>query len=366
MTRAYGDWLPPPDPLEDREGALDQVPATPGPRDRPQREPRADGYPGEVPRLGRVDRAETDLDCIVPRAGDEVRLRPLVVDPGHLVHEAACLRKHAGPVGLGQRTLRLVAEAKACLHTHSTDDELPASPGARERLDLGPEPLLRLVLRAGGNELQRLELGAGVADAPREVKSALSVPAATVEVVPRSEDGRAAEREQPCRRRVFALAELAQELVGELHDADEFGLCPQQTPERAGGVDDALPRDVEAGGAVGVEGLLEQRQRLVDAGGARRRLAEQMETPGPSEPFLVTQLEGASGQIAGARPGGEAEGDTSRRLEPVARAGPNLVAPEPSDVARQRGGAVEGGRVVPADHLGQRRPRLLGPLREPV
>src|SRR5207237_2732366 len=109
------------DPLKDREGALDQVPATPGPRDRPQGEPRADGYPGEVPRLGRLDRAETGRDRVVPGTGDEVRLRPLVVDPGHLVHEAACLRKHAGPVGLGQRPLRLVAAAKARLHTHSTD-----------------------------------------------------------------------------------------------------------------------------------------------------------------------------------------------------------------------------------------------------
>ena len=129
-----------------------------------------------------------------------------------------------------------------------------------------------------------------------------------------------------------------------------------------------MPSRADSGpdAAVGVERLLEERARVVDAGCLGRRLAQQVEAPGAIEPFLAAQLERARGEIAGARPRGEAESDARRRLEPAGGARPERVALEPTDVPRKRRCARESGCVVPPDDLRERGPRLLGPLREPV
>ena len=120
-----------------------------------------------------------------------------MVDPGRLVHQAACLRELCGALDLGQRPFRVVADEEVCLRARGAHGALPAAASARERLDLCPPLPRRLVvlLRAGGQELQRLELGVGVARAPRESESALGVSAGAVEVVPRAENGNAAQHE---------------------------------------------------------------------------------------------------------------------------------------------------------------------------
>ena len=146
------------DLLEDRESTLNQVHAPPTPDDRPEGEPRANSDAKEGSALRRLDRAETDFDRVIPAAGDKVCLCRVVVDPGHLVHETACLRELCGAFDLGQRSCWLVADEGTNLRTHCAGDELPAAAGTSERLDFRPALPLQLVvtLRAGGHELKCL------------------------------------------------------------------------------------------------------------------------------------------------------------------------------------------------------------------
>ena len=109
MTRAYGESLEP--RIPSKRGKARSIRSV-RPRARRSAAAQTRCEPlierGRGPRL--LDGAEADHNRVIPAAGDKVCLCPLVVDPGHLVHEAACLCELCGTFDLGQGTSRLVPD----------------------------------------------------------------------------------------------------------------------------------------------------------------------------------------------------------------------------------------------------------------